>query len=149
MLHEKEYTVATAESCTGGNIAHLITSVPGSSDYFSGSVIAYQDKIKTEFLHVDETVINKLGAVSKPVVEQMAKGVMKRFSTDTAIATSGIAGPGGGTEDKPVGTTWICVVYGNKQHTAKFQFGGTRERIIDQASYTAMQLLRRLLLDQL
>ncbi|MEN8155546.1 MAG: competence/damage-inducible protein A [Bacteroidota bacterium] len=147
LLLEKGLSVATAESCTGGNIARLITSVPGSSGYYTGSVIAYKNRIKTEVLNVDESVINRLGVVSQPVVEQMAKGVQERFGTDAAIATSGIAGPDGGTDEKPVGTTWISVTYGDKVLAKKFRFGGTRERIIAQASYTAMQLLRRLILD--
>jgi nicotinamide-nucleotide amidase len=147
VLKEKELTVATAESCTGGNIARLITSVPGSSRYFIGSVIAYQNRIKTGVLNVEEAVINTLGAVSQPVVEQMALGVKEHFGTDAAIATSGIAGPDGGTAEKPVGTTWISVAYKDKILSRKFLFWGTRDRIIEQASYTAMQLLRRLILD--
>lgn len=147
LLKERGLTVATAESCTGGNVAHLITSVPGSSAYYNGSVIAYQNRIKTEVLNVDEALINKHGAVSSAVVEQMAIGVQAGLGTDTAIATSGVAGPDGGTKDKPVGTTWISVVYGSRIVTEKFLFWGTRERIVDQASFTAMQLLRRLILD--
>ncbi|MFO7668137.1 MAG: competence/damage-inducible protein A [Bacteroidales bacterium] len=148
-LKQKGLTVATAESCTGGNIARLLTSVPGSSGYYSGSVIAYQNDIKTSILKVEKGVINSHGAVSKQVVEQMVTGVMEVLGSDTAIATSGIAGPDGGTDEKPVGTTWISVLYKDKIVTKKYQFGGTRERIIDQASFTAMQLLRRLLLDLL
>jgi len=149
MLKEKNLTVGTAESCTGGNIAHLLTSVPGSSAYFSGSVIAYQNKVKSSVLKVENGVINRYGAVSQQVVEQMVKGVMDVMGSDTAIATSGIAGPDGGTEEKPVGTTWISVSYKDKIYSEKFLFGGTRDRIIDQASFTALQLLRRLVLNQL
>jgi nicotinamide-nucleotide amidase len=146
LLKEQKLTLGTAESCTGGNIARLITSVPGSSAYFNGTVIAYQNRIKSELLNVDQALINKHGAVSKAVVEQMAKGVQKQMHTDTAIATSGVAGPDGGTKDKPVGTTWISVVYKEKMITKKFLFWGTRERVIDQASFAAMQLLRQLIL---
>ena len=110
--------------------------------------MAYQNRIKTEVLNVEEAVINKLGAVSKPVAEQMAKGVRDYFGTDTAIATTGIAGPDGGTAEKKVGTTWISVVYKDKVLSKKYQFGGSRERIIAQASFTALQLLRRLIMDQ-
>jgi nicotinamide-nucleotide amidase len=149
LLKEKGLSVSTAESCTGGNIARLITSVSGSSGYFTGSVIAYQNNIKTEVLNVEEAVINNHGAVSQQVVEQMAHGVRNRFKTDTAIATSGIAGPLGGSQEKPVGTTWICVVCGDRTVARNFRFGGTRERIIAQASYAGMQLLRRLILDLL
>jgi nicotinamide-nucleotide amidase len=130
LLLGKGLTVATAESCTGGNIAHLITSVPGSSRYFTGSVIAYHNRVKTEVLNVEESVMEHLG-------------------TRTAIATSGIAGPDGGTEDKPVGTTWIAVRYDDRTIARKYNFGGTRDRVITQASYTALQLLRRLILDQI
>ena len=149
VLKERNLTVATAESCTGGNIARLITSVPGSSAYFSGSVIAYENRIKTGVLGVESGTIDSKGAVSREVVEQMAKGVCMRLGTNTAMATSGIAGPDGGSEEKPVGTTWICVTHGEMSYAKKYRFGGSRERIIDQASYTAMQLLRRLVLDSL
>ena len=104
-------TLASAESCTGGNIARMITSIPGSSSYYSGSVIAYENRIKSEVLGVDPQVIEKKGAVSREVVEQMARGIRHLMGTDTSISTSGIAGPDGGTDDKPVGTTWICVQY--------------------------------------
>lgn len=148
-LKQRALSVATAESCTGGNIARLITSVAGSSAYFSGSVIAYQNEVKSSVLKVENGVINRYGAVSREVVEQMLKGVMDVMGSDTGIATSGIAGPDGGTEEKPVGTTWISVAYKEKIYSEKFLFGGTRERIIDQASYSAMQLLRSLVLDLL
>ena len=146
LLKERRLTIATAESCTGGNVARLITSVAGSSGYFTGSLVAYQNQIKTDQLNVDEKVIDSKGAVSREVVEQMARGVMERFGTDTAIAISGIAGPDGGTAEKPVGTTWISVAYCENIYSKKIQFGGSRDRIIDQASYTALQLLRRLVL---
>ena len=147
LLKERGLTLSTAESCTGGNVARLITSVPGCSDYYTGSVIAYENRIKTDVLHVDKALISSKGVVSREVVEQMANGVKSFYRTDTAIATSGIAGPGGGTSDKPIGTTWICVIYGDKVYSKKYLYGGSRERIIDQATYTAMQLLRRLILD--
>jgi len=147
LLLGKKLTMAVSESCTGGNIARMVTSVPGCSRYFTGAVVAYQNKVKTEVLNVDQAVINKHGAVSREVVEQMATGVMKRFGSDTAMATSGIAGPDGGTAEKPVGTTWIAVAYREKVHSKRYQFGGTRDRIITQASLTAMQMLRRLILD--
>lgn len=149
LLHERGLTVASAESCTGGEIARMITSVPGSSAYFTGSVIAYNNLIKTGVLGVKEDTIRENGAVCKEVVEQMAHGIRYLFATDTAIATSGIAGPDGGTDEKPVGTTWICVQYGEKSFAKKYRFSGTRERVITQASNTALQLLRRLLLDTL
>lgn len=146
LLVEKNLSMATAESCTGGNISRLMTSIPGSSRYFAGSVVAYDNRIKEELLQLEEHVLASKGAVSGEVVEQMARGVQQLYHTDTAISTSGIAGPDGGTEEKPVGTTWIAVVSGDKIHTRQFLFGGSRERIIDQASYAAMQMLRRLIL---
>jgi nicotinamide-nucleotide amidase len=149
LLSERSLTLSTAESCTGGNIARLITSVPGSSGYFSGSVVAYGNRIKSEILKVDEKVIEQQGAVSREVVEAMARGILKLYGTDTAIATSGIAGPDGGSAEKPVGTTWVCVAYGDQIHSKLYRFGGSRDRIIDQASYTALQLLRRLVLGSL
>ena len=149
LLKEKGLSLSTAESCTGGNIAKLITSVPGSSGYFTGSVVAYDNRIKEEILGVGRATLDEKGAVSREVVEQMVRGIMEVYGTDTVIATSGIAGPDGGTDDKPVGTTWICVAYGDKIFAKIYRFGGTRERIIDQASYSAMQLLRRLILDML
>ena len=149
LLRDRGLTLASAESCTGGNIARMITSVPGSSSYYSGSVIAYENRIKSGVLGVNPQVIEDKGAVSREVVEQMARGVREVLGTDTAISTSGIAGPDGGSDEKPVGTTWICVQNGEASYAKVYRFGGTRERIIDQASYTALQLLRRLLLKNL
>jgi len=149
LLKERGLSLASAESCTGGNIASMITSVPGSSSYYSGSVIAYENRIKSAVLGVDPQIIEEKGAVSREVVEQMALGVRKALGTDTAISTSGIAGPDGGTDEKPVGTTWICVQNGGESYAKIYHFGGTRDRIIDQASNTALQLLRRLILKNL
>ena len=149
LLREKGLTLASAESCTGGDIARMITSVAGSSAYYTGSVIAYENRIKTGVLGVDPALISEKGAVCREVVEQMASGIRKIFGTDTAIATSGIAGPDGGTAEKPVGTTWICVQYREKSFAKRYQFVGNRERIITQASNTALQLLRRLILNNL
>jgi nicotinamide-nucleotide amidase len=135
-------TLSTAESCTGGNIAQLITSIPGSSDYFMGGIIAYSNSAKIEQLGVKASDIELYGAVSKSVVEQMAVGVRKVFNTSFGIATSGIAGPGGGSEEKPVGTTWIALASPNKVTSAKYLFGDNRERNIIRASLTALNLLR-------
>ncbi len=126
LLKDRGLTLSTAESCTGGNIAKLITSIPGSSEYFTGSVVAYENRIKEEVLGVRRATLDKKGAVSREVVEQMARGIMKICGTDTAITTSGIAGPDGGTADKPVGTTWICVAYGDKIYSKKYRFGGNQ-----------------------
>jgi nicotinamide-nucleotide amidase len=124
LLRERHLTVATAESCTGGNIAKLLTSVPGSSAYFKGSVIAYDNQIKSQVLGVNPKILEDHGAVSQQVVEQMAEGVCRQLGTDTAMSTSGIAGPDGGTEEKPVGTTWICVRHGDRSVSRKYFSGG-------------------------
>ncbi len=147
LLKNTGQTVATAESCTGGNIAHLITSVPGSSEYFKGSVVAYDNSIKQNVLKVNEQSLIKHGAVSKEVVEQMALGVQKLMKTDFAIATSGIAGPGGGTDEKPVGTTWIAVATPNGEvHAKKYVFGTQRQQNIRRASAVALNNLRKSLI---
>jgi nicotinamide-nucleotide amidase len=144
----KNKTVATAESCTGGHIAHVITSVPGSSAYYKGTVVAYSNDVKIKLLQVDKKLIRKYGAVSKEVVEQMAKGVLRSMSTDYAIATSGIAGPDGGSIDKPVGTTWISVVAKDACVTKKFQFSYDRKLNIERATQKALLMLFKLLREE-
>nr|NQU94166.1 competence/damage-inducible protein A [Bacteroidota bacterium] len=139
-------TVSTAESCTGGVLAHKITSVPGSSAYFMGSVVAYDNRVKVSVLNVDEQLIDQHGAVSEAVVCQMAEGVRKLLKTDFALATSGIAGPDGGTEQKPVGTTWIALASPEKVIAKKFLFGEHRGRNIKKASLAALNILRMELL---
>lgn len=144
-LRSKRLTFSTAESCTGGNIARLITSVPGSSAYYKGSIIAYSNEVKTENLNVGEALIEKYGAVSREVVEAMVRGAIGKFRTDTALATSGIAGPDGGTPDKPVGMVWIAVARGDLVYSQEYRFGGYRELIIEQASMAAIGLLRKMI----
>lgn len=146
ILTNKGKTLALAESCTGGSIAQLITSVPGSSRYFIGSVVAYSNEVKIRQLGVSRQAIEKYGAVSQEVVKQMAEGVRQQMNTDYAIATSGIAGPDGGTNDKPVGTTWIAVSSENKLVTRKFLLGEHRGRNIIKASISALNMLRIMLL---
>ena len=104
LLKAKNFSLSTAESCTGGGIAALITSVPGSSEYFKGGIVAYSNEIKADLLHVSVETLAQYGAVSRETVVEMVKGAMKTLKTDCAVATSGIAGPGGGTPEKPVGT---------------------------------------------
>lgn len=149
LLKVNNKTLSTAESCTGGKIASLITSVQGSSAYFKGTVVAYSNEIKTNILHVDADVINSHGAVSKPVVEEMAQKILKLFNTDYSIAVSGIAGPDGGTDEKPVGTTWIAVASKHTVTSRKFVFSDNRERNIIRASIAAMNELRKLILQEL
>lgn len=139
-------TLSTAESCTGGNIAHLITSVAGSSRYFKGSVVSYSNEVKAEVLHVNAGNIEKYGAVSKAVVEQMATGVRLLTGTDIAVATSGIMGPDGGTAEKPVGTVWIAVCTAEQMLSREYKFQYKREQNIERASQAAMLMVREILL---
>lgn len=141
LLKDKSLSVATAESCTGGNIAHEITQIAGSSSYYKGSVVAYANETKINFLGVDAETLEKEGAVSEPVVRQMAEGVAKRLSTDCAIATSGIAGPSGGTPEKPVGTVWIAATCSGKTVAKLFKFAGNRNRVINHATTMAELML--------
>ncbi len=145
ILRKKNKTIAIAESCTGGYIGHLITSIAGSSDYFKGGIIAYSNEVKVKELSVDEKILKSQGAVSKEVVEQMAIGVRKKFNTDFGISTTGIAGPIGGSDKKPVGTVWISVSSEEKTISEKFIFGNNRERNIQKAAITALHMLIKML----
>jgi nicotinamide-nucleotide amidase len=143
LLVNKKASIATAESCTGGYIAHLLTTVPGSSKYYKGSIIAYSNEIKESELRVTRENLILFGAVSEEVVKEMAEGVRKKFGTDYSIATSGIAGPDGGTPDKPVGTTWIAIATPEKIIALKFMFGEDRERNIRRTALQALNMLRK------
>jgi len=143
LLKSGNYTLSTAESCTGGAIAKMITSIPGSSVYYKGSVVAYSDSVKTQLLGVNEDTIRQNGAVSEIVAGSMAKGARDLFKTDFAIATSGIAGPDGGTDEKPVGTVWIAVASKNGVVTQKYVFGIDRLTNIKRFSLAALNLLRK------
>ncbi len=143
LLAKSRQTLSTAESCTGGYIAHLITSVAGSSEYYAGSVVAYSNTVKEEVLGVPQKLLQAHGAVSEAVVRAMAEGVSRRLGTDYAIATSGVAGPGGGTPEKPVGTTWIAVKTPARTVAEKYLFGKSRERNIERAALTALNMLRK------
>ena len=141
LLMLKGKTIATAESCTGGGIAALITSVPGSSEYFNGSIVAYSNEIKMSLLHVSAETLEKHGAVSRETVTEMVKGAMKTLKTDCAMATSGIAGPGGGTPEKPVGTIWIAAAYKNEIVTMKQEGDEGRKGNVKKAIQNALLLL--------
>lgn len=143
LLKENNKTVSTAESCTGGYISHLLTKVPGSSKYYIGSVISYAYEIKESELNVPHDVIMQHGAVSQPVVEQMAKAIRERYKTDYSISASGIAGPDGGTIEKPVGTVWIAVATPEKVISEKFLFGNNRERNIQKTANAALNMLKK------
>lgn len=146
LLKSRGKWLGTAESCTGGYIAHLITSVPGSSHYFKGSIVSYANEVKTGLLDVPATTLASDGAVSQATVESMVRGALSALGTDYAIATSGIMGPDGGTADKPVGTVWIAV--GNHQNilARKFSFRFDRSRNIELTATNALDQLRKFIL---
>ncbi|MDD4921812.1 MAG: competence/damage-inducible protein A [Bacteroidales bacterium] len=145
LLKDKNLMLATAESCTGGNIAHMITSVSGSSAYFKGSVVAYSNEVKEKMLDVSPATLEDFGAVSQEVVEQMAKGVLKKLGADISVSVSGIAGPDGGTDVKPVGTTWICVCTKTDLISRKFQFGTIRAINISRATLSAFAMIKEII----
>ncbi len=134
-------TVACAESCTGGNIAHLITSVPGASSYFWGGIVSYANDVKINVLGVNRTDLEKYGAVSEQVARQMAQGARRITGAQYAVSTTGVAGPDGGTPQKPVGTVWIAVSGPYGTHAQQFLFSRTRERNIGKASVAALRML--------
>lgn len=142
MLKEKGKTLATAESCTGGYIAHIMTSHPGSSAYFTGSVVSYANRIKESVLQVSEDTLQTVGAVSKETVEQMARSVRELMQTDYAIAVSGIMGPDGATAEKPVGMVWVAVADQDRVLTQLFNFRFDRRRNIELTATNALNLLR-------
>ena len=145
LLKERELTVSSAESCTGGNIAHKIVQRAGSSAYFLGSVVSYSNDVKADVLKVSRTSIDRYGAVSKEVVEQMVEGVARLMRTDCALATSGIAGPEGGTKFKPVGTVWIAAKIKERVVSECVRFEGDRDTVIESATNHALVMLINLL----
>jgi nicotinamide-nucleotide amidase len=147
VLRSKKLTLSIAESCTGGYLSHLITSIPGSSDYFSGAMIAYSNEIKSKDLGVNVQTLEQHGAVSEATIKEMASLVRKKFNTDIGVATSGVAGPGGGTPDKPVGTVWIA--YADSQHIIARKLQLSKDRLINIriASIQVLNLIRTTLLN--
>ncbi len=146
LLKSSSKTIATAESCTGGFISHMLTSVPGSSSYYKGSVVAYANEIKIQELGVSEELLKTHGAVSEACVKQMAEQIRHKFKVDVGVATSGIAGPDGGTDLKPVGTVWIAVADEFETITSQFNMGDNRERTILRTGITALDLVRKQLI---
>lgn len=146
ILKAKNKTMGTAESCTGGYIAHLITSIAGSSAYYKGSIVSYDNEVKENILGVKKGTLSETGAVSEETVRQMVAGAIKELHVDYALATSGIMGPGGGTEEKPVGTAWIAA--GNKEtvQTLKLNLRFDRHRNISMTSANALNFLRKFIL---
>jgi nicotinamide-nucleotide amidase len=147
ILKQKNRTLATAESCTGGYIAHLITVMPGSSAFYQGTVVSYSNEVKSNVLHVQQTTLAANGAVSEPVVIEMLKGVLSTMKTDYAVAVSGIMGPDGGSEEKPVGTVWVAVGNAQKQVTQKFHFRFSRQRNIQLTAVNALNMIRKFVLE--
>lgn len=142
-LRENNLTLAAAESCTGGLLSHLITNIPGSSDWFMGGVIAYDNAVKTKLLGVKASTINRHGAVSEEIAVEMARGVKKRLDADIGAAITGIAGPGGTRPGKPVGTVYICVASTRKKTVKKFQFKGARVKIKTLSALKAIEMIKR------
>lgn len=140
-LLAKGLTMGTAESCTGGRIASMITSIPGSSRYFNGSIVSYSNEVKSKALGVPESDLREYGAVSREVVGQMATGALRALNCDCVVATSGIAGPGGGTPGKPAGTVWITVATPERTVSECYRFGTIREMNISRAANTALLML--------
>lgn len=147
MLRDRELTLGTAESCTGGYVAHRITSIPGSSAYFMGSAVTYTNELKMKLLHVRPETLEQHGAVSEQTVREMVRGALPLLDVDIAIAASGIAGPGGGTPEKPVGLVWIAVGNKDKVVTKKLRTGKDRLKNIHYTSVMALDLLRQFVLE--
>lgn len=147
LLKEQGATLALAESCTGGYLSHLITSIPGSSAYYTGGVVSYANAVKMEELGIPADMLELEGAVSRPVVERMAQGVREALRTDWSIATSGVAGPDGGTAEKPAGTVWMAVAGPLGVTSALGSFPGTRDLVIKRSTLAALNMLRKALLN--
>jgi competence/damage-inducible protein CinA-like protein len=148
LLKLRNQTLATAESCTGGYIAHLLTAEPGASNYFKGSVVSYSNDVKENILHVNPQTLETLGAVSEETVKQMAQGALISLQTDFVIATSGVMGPDGGSKEKPVGMVWVAVGNREKIITQKFNFRFDRERNIELTATNALNLLRKFIVSE-
>jgi PncC family amidohydrolase len=145
VLKEKVLRLALAESCTGGLLGHMITNVPGSSNWFTGGIVAYGNEVKKRLLGVASETLEKYGAVSHQTASEMAVGVMKRLKSDVGLAVTGIAGPEGGTEKKPVGMVFIALACGKKKKTKRLLLSGTRKSIKKQAALEALKELKRFL----
>lgn len=146
LLLKNKLTIATAESCTGGLLGNLLTDIPGSSEYFLGGVVSYTNESKSRLLGVEDGLFEKVGAVSDEVVRQMASGIRRENSSDIGVGISGIAGPGGGTEEKPVGTVYIGVDYMNHVYSYRYNFHGTRKDIKLASAVNALDIVRNLII---
>ena len=148
LLTERGYSLALAESCTGGLIGHLITNVSGSSTYFDRSLVTYSEAAKVSHLLVSPDLISRYGVASLEVAEAMVRGVQRESKADIALSVTGIAGPTGGTQEKPVGTVFLALLCDKGVHTERLQFGGDRQKIKLAAAYTALDRLRRAMIDE-
>lgn len=146
LLRDNKQTLSLAESCTGGYISSLLTSLPNASDVFKGAIVPYCNSSKSELLNVDQKIFLTFGAVSKECVEQLAINVLKKFNSDYGLAVSGIAGPGGGTNEKPVGLIWIAIASREKTQSHKFIFGDDRQRNIIMTAQASLNILRKIIL---
>jgi len=149
MLRQRGLKLALAESCTGGLIGHRVTNVSGSSEYFTGSAVVYSYEAKAKVLGVAWDTLNGYGAVSSETVLEMARGAKKLFDVDIAVSVSGIAGPGGGTDEKPVGTTWVGLAANDGEWSREFHFDGDREHNKSSSADAALQVLLDYLLGKL
>lgn len=147
LLRQRKWQIALGESCTGGLATSRLTDIAGSSDYVERAIVAYSNKAKVELLGVDEALIEAHGAVSEPVAEAMARGARERAGVEVGVGITGIAGPGGGTEQKPVGTVCIAVAVGEATRVRTFRFPGSREHVKNFASFTAIDMVRRTLMN--
>lgn len=148
LLRERKQTLALAESCTGGYISSLVTAIPGASEIFKGAVVPYTNVAKHDLLQVEEKLFTTVGSVSKECVEQLAANVLKKFGSDYAIAVSGIAGPTGATDEKPVGTVWVAIADQQQVITHKFQFGTNRQFNIIMTANASLNMLRKFILKE-
>jgi nicotinamide-nucleotide amidase len=148
MLIKRELTVATAESCTGGLIAKFLTDIPGSSSVVKGGWVTYANEMKMRELGVPEDMLIKHGAVSEPVALHMAKSARQQADSDLAVSVTGIAGPDGGSDEKPVGTVWMGIADRNGATARRFLFNGTRDTVRDRTAKMACQMLRMTLLNE-
>jgi nicotinamide-nucleotide amidase len=148
LLRDGNLTLAVAESCTGGLISHKITNVPGSSDYFDRGVVSYSNRSKLELLGVEEETLYDHGAVSQEVAREMAEGVRNLSGTEVGLSTTGIAGPGGGTDEKPVGLVYVAITVGNRSRVKKFVFQGDRWENKRSAALKALESLIALLSEE-
>jgi len=148
MLKEKNLTLATAESCTGGLVGHRLTNIPGSSDYYLGGIISYSNNVKENTLGIKKTTLEKLGAVSAETAKEMAENIRSKLGSDLGISITGIAGPGGGTDDKPVGLTYIALADGNETRVKEFRFITDRLLNKNASAQVALNMVRLYLLNE-